>query len=89
MMDNATLDAFARFIVEASESSYEIISQLTVEEGRAYQRVKTGNLLLEQEKIITAFPCCVTFGRTVKILIKNFTPFLQGAAAWRGCSARR
>ncbi len=51
MMDSATLDAFARFIVEASESSYETISQLTVEEGRAYQRVKTGNLLLEQEKI--------------------------------------
>jgi hypothetical protein len=51
MMDDVTLNAFARFIVNANESSCEMISHLTMDECRAYQRVKQGNLLLEQEKI--------------------------------------
>lgn len=51
MMDEATLDAFSNFIVPASESTYEEISNLTAEERGAYQRVKTAQILLEQEKI--------------------------------------
>jgi hypothetical protein len=51
MMNETTLDTFARFIVAASESSYEDISHLTMDESRAYQRAKAGKLLLEQEKI--------------------------------------
>jgi hypothetical protein len=51
MMDEITLDTFARFIVTASESAYDNISHLTMEETRAYQRAKAGRLLLEQEKI--------------------------------------
>ena len=55
MMDEMILDSFSRFIVGANEASYESISRLTLEERRAYQRVKTGKLLLEQEKIPHTF----------------------------------
>lgn len=51
MMDEKTLDTFSRFIVTANEASYESVSHLTIEEQRAYQRVRTKKLLLEQEKI--------------------------------------
>jgi hypothetical protein len=51
LMNEATLDAFQEFIVTANEASYEEISNLTPEEHRAYQRVRAGKLLLEQEKI--------------------------------------
>jgi hypothetical protein len=51
MMDEATLDTFARFIVTASESPNENISHLTMEESQPYRRAKAGKLLLEQEKI--------------------------------------
>jgi hypothetical protein len=44
-------DAFQEFVVTANEASYEEISNLTPEEHRAYQRVRAGKLLLEQEKI--------------------------------------
>jgi hypothetical protein len=51
MMDETTLDTFSRFIVAASESTYEMVSGLTAQEHRAYKRVQAGTLLLEQEKI--------------------------------------
>jgi len=55
LMDEITLDAFPEFIVTANEASYEDVSNLTPEEHRAYQRVRAGKLLLEQEKIPHAY----------------------------------
>jgi hypothetical protein len=55
MMTSTMLDQFAAFITAARPSTHELPGPLSAQERVAYDRVKTGNLLLEQERIPFAF----------------------------------
>ena len=56
MMDHLTLEDCSSIVVSAREAKYEDTIMLTANEHAAYIRVRSGQLLLEQEKIPIRMP---------------------------------
>jgi hypothetical protein len=76
MMDHLTLEDCSSIVVSAREAKYEDTIMLTANEHAAYIRVRSGQLLLEQEKIPIRMPWHDSFLHHDPLLMRSRLPFV-------------